>query len=130
MDEKRPRVLIVEDQPLVLADLEDCLTELGYRVINTAQNLVDGLILAQALDLDVAVLDVNLAGLTSSKIADLLDKKGIPFLLVTGYTTAGIPERLRNALRVEKPFENATLGHALQDLLGDTAPEQGALTLR
>ncbi len=122
MEERRPRVLIVEDEAMVLVDLEDCLTDLGYRVISKARNLVDGLILAQELDLDVAVLDVNLGGLYCSRIADLLDEKGIPFLLVTGYTAAGIPERLRYALRVEKPFENAVIGHALQDLLGEKAP--------
>jgi CheY-like chemotaxis protein len=92
-----------------------------------ARNLVDGLILAQELDLDVAVLDVNLAGLTSTKIADLLDEKGVPFLLVTGYTTSGIPERLRNSLRVGKPFENAELGQALQELLGAKAPPTEAV---
>ncbi|HUR44394.1 MAG TPA: response regulator [Candidatus Saccharimonadales bacterium] len=122
MEVRRPRVLIVEDEPLVVVDLEDSLTDLGYRVVEKARNLVDGLIFAQELDLDVAVLEVNLAGLTSTKIAELLDEKGVPFLLVTGYTTSGIPERLRNSLRVGKPFENAELGQALQELLGAKAP--------
>ncbi|MBC8036519.1 MAG: response regulator [Rhizobiales bacterium] len=118
-DELRPRVLIVEDEPLVLLELEDTLTELGYRVVDSARDLVTGLILAAELDFDVAVLDVNLAGLSSAKIADLLRENGVPFLLITGYTAAGIPERLRSALRVPKPCESSTLSRALGDLLGD-----------
>ena len=124
MEEKRPRVLIVEDEPLVAVDLESTLTDLGYRVVSKALNLVDGLILAEELDLDAAVLDINLAGLTSSRIADVLDRRGVPFLLVTGYTGAGIPVRLRNSLRIGKPFEESELRHALQDLLGAKAPAE------
>ncbi len=122
MRNKRPRVLIVEDEPLVMVDLEDSLTGLGYSVVHKARDLVEGLILAQELDVDVAVLDVNLAGLTSSKIADVLDERGVPFLLVTGYSSGSIPSRLRKISRVSKPFENATLGLALENLLGAQAP--------
>jgi CheY-like chemotaxis protein len=121
-DQKRPRALIVEDEPLVLLDLEDTLTALGYHVVDKARDLVKGLILARELDLDVAVLDVNLAGLSSAKIADLLQERGIPFLLISGYTEAGIPERHRSSLRIAKPYESSTLRRALRNLLGEKAP--------
>ncbi len=121
-DRTRPRALIVEDEPLVLLDLEDTLTDLGYSVVDKARDLVTGLILARDLELDVAVLDVNLAGLSSAKIADLLNERGVPFLLVSGYTEAGIPERHRNSVRIAKPYEAATLRRALGNLLGAKAP--------
>ncbi len=119
---ERPRALIVEDEPLVLLDLEDTLTDLGYQVVDKARDLVNGLILAGKLELDVAVLDVNLAGLSSGKIADLLQERGVPFLLISGYTEAGIPERHRDSLRIAKPYESATLRRALSNLLGEKAP--------
>lgn len=122
IDRERPRALIVEDEPLVLLDLEDTLTQLGYDVVDKARDLVQGLILAQDRDLDVAVLDVNLAGLSSAKIADILLERGVPFLLISGYTEAGIPERHRNSLRIAKPYESATLRRALRNLLGEKAP--------
>ena len=120
-DKTQPRVLIVEDEPLILVDLELALSDLGYRVVAKAQDLVDGLILAEKSDVDIAVLDVNLAGLSSSKIADVLLERGVPFLFVTGYTSRGIAPHLRKTLRVAKPFETATLGQALEDLLGTKA---------
>ena len=122
IDRERPRALIVEDEPLVLLDLEDTLTQLGYDVVDKARDLVQGLILAQDRDLDVAVLDVNLAGLSSAKIANILLERGVPFLLISGYTEAGIPERHRNSLRIAKPYESATLRRALRNLLGEKAP--------
>ena len=122
IDRERPRALIVEDEPLVLLDLEDTLTQLGYDVVDKARDLVQGLILARESAIDVAVLDVNLAGLSSAKIADLLQERGVPFLLISGYTEAGIPERHRNRLRLAKPYESATLRRALRGLLGAKAP--------
>lgn len=95
---------------------------MGYDVVDKARDLVQGLILAQDRDLDVAVLDVNLAGLSSAKIADILLERGVPFLLISGYTEAGIPERHRNSLRIAKPYESATLRRALRNLLGEKAP--------
>jgi CheY-like chemotaxis protein len=121
-DPRRPRALIVEDEPLVLLDLEETLEQLGYLVAGKARDLVNGLILARELDLEVAVLDVNLAGLNSAKIADLLQERSIPFLLISGYTEAGIPERHRNSLRLAKPYESVTLRKALNRLLGEKAP--------
>jgi CheY-like chemotaxis protein len=121
-DQRRPRALIVEDEPLVLLDLEETLTQLGYLVVDKARDLVKGLILARELDIDVAILDVNLAGLSSGKIADLLQERGVPFLLISGYTEAGIPERHRNSLRIAKPYESVTLRRALHSLLGEKAP--------
>jgi DNA-binding response OmpR family regulator len=117
MFEDRPGVFIVEDEPLVLADLEDTLTDLGYRVAHKARNLVDGLILAQQRDIQVAILDVNLSGLSSARIADTLDERNIPFLLVTGYGPGNVPHRLKDVLCLAKPVENAALGKALDDLL-------------
>lgn len=111
--QKRPRVLIVEDEPLVLIELEYTLTDLGYSVVKKAQDLATGLLLAQVPDVDVALLDVNLAGNTSAPIADLLQEKGVPFVLVSGYSEQGIPERLRNNPRITKPFEIDTLTRTL-----------------
>lgn len=122
IDRERPRAFIVEDEPLVLLDLEDTLTQLGYEVTHKARDLVQGLILARERDFEVAVLDVNLAGLSSAKIADILQERGVPFLLISGYTEAGIPERHRNSLRLAKPYESVTLRRALRGLLGERAP--------
>ena len=120
--QQKPRALIVEDELLLLMDLEYTLTDLGYQIAGKATNLGRGQALARDLDLDVAVLDVNLSGLNSAAIADELSARGVPFLFASGYTESSIPERYRACIRIAKPYETATLQRALQQVLGSKAP--------
>ncbi len=54
------RILVVEDEGLVSAMVEDMLTELGATVVGTAATIAKGLHLARTTaDIDAAVLDVN-----------------------------------------------------------------------
>lgn len=119
---KPSQALIVEDEPLVLMDLEDRLTAMGYLVVGKAATLDRGRMLARELDIDVALLDVNLAGTNSAAIADELCSRGVPFVFVTGYTKSGIPERYRNCVSVAKPYETESLRQALQFALREKQP--------
>lgn len=117
MDNNPPRALIVEDEALVLMDLEQTLMDLGYEIAGKASDLRRGLELARDRDIDVAVLDVNLAGANSAAIADELQRRGIPFVFTTGYTSAGIPDRHRDSMRIDKPYESSVLDRALKQVL-------------
>lgn len=121
--QQKPRALIVEDELLLLMDLEYTLTDLGYQIAGKASNLSRGQALARELEIDVAVLDVNLSGLNSSPIADELSARGVPFLFASGYTESSIPERYRACTRIAKPYETITLRRALQQVLGPNAPD-------
>ncbi|NPD65532.1 response regulator [Lichenicola cladoniae] len=94
--------------------IEDCLDHLGYDVVAVASHLDDGLEKARTLDIDVAVLDVNLHGKLSYPIAEMLVDRHIPFIFATGYGRAGLPENLRNVLVVTKPFREQQLADALR----------------
>lgn len=117
-----PRALIVEDELLVLMDLEDKLADMGYLVVGKAANLERGRVLARELDLDVAVIDVNLSGANSAAIADELNARGVPFVFATGYTKSGIPERYRERVSIAKPYETASLRRALELVLSAKPP--------
>lgn len=113
----RPRVLIVEDEPLVLMDLEAQLIDLGCDVAGKAYDQQTGLACARQLDVDLALLDVNLGGADSSKIADALAIRGIPFMFVSGYSEQGIPDQYRGCVRLTKPYTPHSLGIALRRVL-------------
>ena len=66
------RVLVVEDEAMVSMMLEDFLEDLGCVVVATASRLEEALKKAAELQIDVAVLDVNLAGKLSYPVAELL----------------------------------------------------------
>jgi len=77
------RVLIVEDEPDLLASLAQALREEGYAV-DTADNGDDGLFNAEGTDYDAIILDVMLPGLDGWEILKRLRKtKKTPVLMLT-----------------------------------------------
>jgi DNA-binding LytR/AlgR family response regulator len=71
------------------------------------------------LELDVALLDINVAGERSYPLADLLLAKGVPFAFCSGYgENAGLPARLSHIPLVAKPFDRDDLVSTVTALLG------------
>lgn len=97
------RVLVVEDEYYIAADLRQILDDEGAVVVGPAGCLEDGVALAVA-PLDAALLDVNLHGVSSFALADRLDTAAVPYMFLTGYDAWAIPERFRAIPRLTKPF--------------------------
>ena len=77
------RILVVEDEPDLLASLARSLREEGYAV-DTAAHGEDGLFNAETIDYDAIVLDVMLPGLDGWQLlARLRQRKKTPVLLLT-----------------------------------------------
>ena len=113
MAERRLRILIVEDEMLVAMNIEDMLLALGHEVAGIASRLAPALALAAECEIDVAMLDVNLAGEPSFAVADILDRRGIPYLFATGYGRDGIAPAYRAAPVLQKPFRSGELRDAI-----------------
>lgn len=111
------RVLIVEDETLVALLLEDLLADLGCQVLDMAWRLPQAIKLADTTDADVAVLDVNIAGERVDPVADILERRQIPFVFATGYGAAGLPQRLKGHPVLQKPICLPELFSALQQVL-------------
>lgn len=107
------RILVVEDEAIVALMVEDILGECGATVVGSARTIEDGLSVAKTVDLDAAVLDVNVRGLRIDPIVEVLTARGIPFLLATGYGKVEFANG-RNAPHIEKPYtpENLAIGLA------------------
>lgn len=112
------RILVVEDEYLVATALADDLSDAGAEVLGPAPSVAQALELIDgAAQLDIGVLDINLAGEPVYPVADALAARGVPFVLVTGYDGHAIPERYRDAPRLEKPVEARTVLAVLRRLL-------------
>ena len=117
MTDRPLRILIVEDEMLVAMNIEDMLLDLGHEVAGLAGRLEPALALAREAEIDVAMLDVNLAGEQSFPVADALIERGVPFLFATGYGLKGIPERYRDRPVLQKPFRGQDLAQVLRETL-------------
>ena len=107
------RVLVAEDEALVSMLVEDMLAEIGCTVIGPAANLDEALALARESEIDVALLDVNLAGKPVFPVADLLRERGVPYIFASGYGEAGISDSHRGAPVLQKPFRESDLARIL-----------------
>jgi DNA-binding response OmpR family regulator len=99
------RILVVEDLLLLADVISSGLASQGCEVVGPAARLERGLALARETALDCAVLDINLLGESSFPIAEVLARRGKPFVFVTGYgTDAALPPAFRQIPRLAKPF--------------------------
>lgn len=77
-------LLILEDEPFIMLDLEMAAEDAGCTVLSSA-NCRSALSHIEKNKIDIAVLDVSLgAGETCLPVAHELAQRGIPFLLHTG----------------------------------------------
>lgn len=97
------RILMVEDEMMLALLIGDYLETLGCRVCNAAR-LNKALALAQSEPLDGALLDLNLAGESSAPIAAELERRGIPWIITTGYNADRLPAEQRGRPALQKPF--------------------------
>jgi len=112
------RILIVEDDPLLLMDLESTLTEAGAVVAGLCQTLEEALARLESNNFSVAVLDFRLGSANVSPVARKLLNRGVPFVLYTGQTSDD--ESLmewRQCAIVEKPAPPRVLVSAVKQAL-------------
>lgn len=108
------RVLVVEDEFLLGMALEDDLREAGFLVIGPMRRLATALEAARTHIFDLALLDINLAGEQVYPLADELIGRGTPFLFLSGYAAADMPERFHRIHRLAKPYDPASLIRAVR----------------
>jgi CheY-like chemotaxis protein len=110
-------VLVVEDEYLIRMLLEDMLDELGYGVAAAVGTISEAQQLAANGEFSAAILDVNLDGQEIYPVADILAKRGLPFVFVTGYGERSLPEAYRGRPALQKPFQAEQLKTTLAGLM-------------
>ncbi|WP_162176900.1 response regulator [Hyphomonas chukchiensis] len=115
---KPPQILIVEDEILIAMDLEDMVAEMGGAAVASAHTIQAAMKLAESIEADAAILDVDVAGQLVFPVADILAARGIPFLFNTGHSAEDIlRSRYQSAPICRKPTLPRQLKTALKQLL-------------
>jgi hypothetical protein len=92
------RLLIVEDEMMLLMLLEDILTDLGCRCVSIGEK--------------------------SFPIAEALAARRVPYIFATGYGIEAFPENYRDRPLLPKPYSFADVGNSLARLLSHARTEQ------
>jgi len=100
------RILIVEDELLLAMDYEEMLLGEGCTVLGPVGRKAKALALLEHEQPDAAILDLNLAGERSTAVAEALEARQVPFVVVSGYGEKTLLEPvLRRAPRLDKPLQ-------------------------
>jgi CheY-like chemotaxis protein len=114
------RVLVVDDEPIVLLYVARLLEEAGYEV-QTALNGVEALRTAEdhAFAFDLVITDIRMPALDGWELGRRLRqrRRSLPVLYVSGYDLEQSVAEPARFLR--KPFEAADLLRRVADLVGD-----------
>ncbi len=126
LEDRRKRVLIVEDEAMISMLIEDMVLDFGCEIVGPAARLDHALTLALQAEIDIGLLDINVDGSVVFPVADVLRFRGIPFIFSTGYDFRSLPERFRNSPTLSKPFSYQNFADTLQGALS-TAPGTPAI---
>ena len=117
------RVLTVEDDPIVRADLRLILEDAGFDVCADARDGIEAVELAREHQPDLILIDLGLPKIDGVEATRrILDERDVPIVALTGHSGG---ERLERAIEagavahVLKPFHDAQLVDTITDALSD-----------
>lgn len=113
-----PRILVLDDEPLISMLLRDWLTDLSCETVGPAHSVRGALDLIKTVKVDAAILDVSLGSENCYPVADALLKLGIPFAFASGYGGQGIDPRFKDPLVLSKPFGFEAVKRVVDRLIG------------
>src|SRR6201999_4149424 len=113
-------VLIIEDEPVIAADIEALVKELGHRVVDIAATRTEAVDAAARHRPGLVLADIQLADGSSGidAVKDILGRFDVPVIFITAF-----PERLLTGERPEptflitKPFQPETVKAAIGQAL-------------
>jgi len=114
-----PRIMVVEDEPEVVHEIEVCLDGLHYVVAGNAASGAEAVELARKIQPDLVLLDVDIGGdMGGVEAAGVIQKRfGIPVVYLSAYGDRGAIEQGKDGDPfgwVLKPFDRHDLHVAIE----------------
>ena len=103
------RVLIVEDDYLTAVGLSHAIADNGFTVVGPVDTADRAVRLIVQEPPDGALLDVRLRKGSAVDVAKALQERGVPFVVMSGYSRDTLPAELKKAPFVAKPMSEAEL---------------------
>lgn len=118
-DNKRQtaRILIVEDEPVLALTLEEELIDAGFAIAGVALQLDKALALVESGVCDVAIVDANLVGVSASPVAIALAARGLPYIVMSGYSPDQLRGEYPRGFFLSKPCRPELLLETLNSIL-------------
>src|SRR5262245_19084283 len=95
-----PRILVLDDEPLIALMIADWLEEQGLEVLGPAYSVTQALEILSSQAAHAAILDVSLGSSDSYEVADVLASRRIPFVFATGHGADAVAARFSHVVTV------------------------------
>ena len=109
LDLNGKRVLIVEDDYLTAQGLSHTIADYGFTVVGPVDTADRAVHLIGDEPPDGVLLDVRLREGSAVEVARALQKRGVPFVVMSGYSRDTLPPELKTAPFVAKPMSESEL---------------------
>ena len=117
METKRPRIVVADDEPVVLMGFADLAEKCGGEVVGMAGDGEEAIDLIRSLRPDLMILDIDMPGADGLKVAETIQKEmDIPAIIVTGYRKPEYVERAGTAgvyAYLQKPVDEYAMRSAI-----------------
>ncbi len=104
---------------MIALSLEDVVVDAGFQIAGVVGKLEKALALIESRACDVAIVDANLAGVSASPAAIALAARGLPFIVISGYSREQMDGFFPGALFIQKPCRPDLLIQTLDALFPD-----------
>lgn len=113
------RILVLDDEWLVAEQYTNSLIGAGCSVVGPFHDLKGAFEAVEEAELDFAVVDFNIDGDDATPLLDLLEKRKIPFLVVSGYGSGfDLPRDVRAHEFLPKPASPAAMLSRVAQVIG------------
>ena len=116
-----PRVLVLEDEPLIAWDLQEVLERLGFEVVGPVSTCEAALELIWSKDIDAAILDLLIGDGTCEVVANELSLSGIPCAFASSFDSHPLHGRFPVAPIITKPADEGRIAAAVATLVQSPA---------
>lgn len=121
------RILIVEDEQIIAADLEAKLIQLGHQVVGTAASGDEAISLAQSVGPELVLMDIRIQGnMDGIEVARRIQRPtGLPVIFITAYGEMFLSNpalMVAPAICLSKPFSLYQLQTVLDTVLVNQRP--------
>jgi CheY-like chemotaxis protein len=111
-------ILIVEDEPLLAHDYEECIRGCGASIVGPFSTTRDalGALAVSPIEVDIALVDHALRDGPSVELQQRLRSLGIPFVVLTGYPRVLVRDAENKENLLSKPVTSVELCEALGNI--------------
>jgi len=128
----RPRVLVVEDEFVILLTLKLQLEAIGCEVVGTAREADTAVELATSLRPDIVLMDLGLPGKDGiAAVRAIMSEAPTRIIMVTAYGDERVDRALEAGARLSltKPIVQEQLARAIAEVIGGRADALGSESL-